>query len=79
MSGLPIPIRANDDAYNRKDVDGMLACSASDVSFSNTTCDVFTDDDEGNEAIGKKAWTALTHFEVREQLIIAHTTVLEIS
>lgn len=74
---LPSPVRAYIDAYNRRDVNAMLACLAEDVAFQNFSGGTLTDGVTGRKAFAQMAHVAAELFSEREQRVTAAITVGE--
>lgn len=83
MQKLPNVIAAYIEAYNRKDVDAMLACLADDVAFQNFTEGKLTAEAKDKKAFGKMAQFGAQAFSVRKQTVtntitVSDTTLAEI-
>jgi hypothetical protein len=81
---LPEIVRRYIDAYNRLDVDAMLACLSEDVAFQNLSGGVVTDAVDGKAAFAEMAREAAGIFVVREQspvqaMTVASTTIVRIA
>lgn len=72
---LPEPVRIYIEAYNRRDVDGMLACLADEITFLNISGDVVTASAEGKAAFEQMARDAIGYFSSREQSVTTSITV----
>lgn len=77
MSDLPAPIRAYIDAYNRKDVAGMLACLSDDVVFRNLSGGEVTAETAGKAAFADLAAFGATAFSERCQTVVHAITVAD--
>lgn len=81
---LPPAVAAYLEAYNRKDVDGMLNCLSPSVSFLDMSGDSVTVSTNGLEEFralalaGADAFLSRTQ-DVRNAITVADTTVLEIA
>lgn len=64
-------IRRYIDAYNRKDIDAMMACLTPDVVFRNISGGETTLELDGQKAFRKQAERAAQLFSEREQTITA--------
>lgn len=77
MSDLPAPIRAYIDAYNRKDVAGMLACLADDVVFRNLSGGEVNAETAGKQAFAELAAFGAAAFSQRCQTVVHAITVAD--
>jgi ketosteroid isomerase-like protein len=59
------------DAYNRFDVDGMLACVHPEIQFKNVSNGVVTAEADGIEALRRMAEQSKTLFSERNQTVLA--------
>jgi len=80
---LPDVVAAYIDAYNARDVAGMLACLADDVAFRNISGGVETARADGKTAFAEMARFGAAAFSVRRQTVraaitVADTTLVEI-
>lgn len=83
MSSLPDVIEHYIAAYNRKDVPGMLACLADDVSFRNLSGGVVTAEAKGKQRFAEMAAFGASAFETRHQQVngamsVDDTTIVQI-
>jgi len=75
MSDLPDVIAAYIAAYNAKDVDGMLACLAEDVSFRNISGGDLTAEATDKKSFRELATFGATVFSQRHQSVTNAITV----
>lgn len=68
---VPPPVRAYVDAYNARDVEGMLRALAEDVHFQNITSGTVNVETNGIGAFADLARTGATAFQERRQEIVA--------
>ncbi|WP_424968659.1 nuclear transport factor 2 family protein [Dinoroseobacter sp. S375] len=83
MTRLPEIIQTYLDAYNRKDVEVMLACLAQEVTFQNISDGVVTAETVGRAAFETLARAGAEAFRSRSQRVrhaitVADTTLVEI-
>lgn len=83
MQNLPSVIEAYIEAYNRKDVEGMLACLADNVSFQNISGGEVTAEASDKQSFAEMAKFGASAFETRWQevtnsITVAGTTLVEI-
>ena len=83
MKTLPKPIGDYLEAYNRKDVAGMLACLSDEVVFQNISNGLVDSTTNGKKAFAELATAGVQAFESREQtaahsITVADVTLLEI-
>ncbi|MDP5218753.1 nuclear transport factor 2 family protein [Ruegeria sp. 2205SS24-7] len=83
MNKLPNVIETYINAYNQKDVDGMLACLCNSVEFQNITEGVVSASTTGKQEFRELAQLAVQLFESRRQTVthiisVADTTLVEI-
>ncbi|WP_424976511.1 nuclear transport factor 2 family protein [Dinoroseobacter sp. S124A] len=83
MTRLPDVIHTYLDAYNRKDVEAMLACLAQEVTFQNISDGVITAVTAGRAAFETLARAGAEAFRSRSQRVrhaitVADTTLVEI-
>lgn len=74
MTASEACIRRYIDAYNRKDIDAMMACFTQDVVFRNSTNGEITLELSGQPALRKQAQQAAQLFSEREQTITSMVT-----
>jgi 4-hydroxy-tetrahydrodipicolinate reductase len=74
---LPAPIRAYVDAYNRRDVAGMLACLADDVVFRNLSDGAVTAETADKSAFAELAAFGAAAFSQRRQTVVRAITVAD--
>jgi ketosteroid isomerase-like protein len=84
MASLPRVIKAYIDAYNRKDVDGMLACLSDRVSFRNISEGKVTAEALDKQSFAAMATFGASAFETRHQKVtnaitVSDTTLVEIA
>ena len=72
---LPPVVRAYLDAYNAKNVEGMLACLAEDVTFRNISDGAVTAETAGKAAFAALAAFGVEAFASRHQAVTAAITV----
>jgi ketosteroid isomerase-like protein len=83
MGPLPDLIEAYLDAYNRRDVEGMLMCLSDNVSFKNISAGEVTAEASGKQSFAEMARLGASAFETRHQKVtnaitVADTTLVEI-
>lgn len=83
MADLPEVIDAYISAYNRKDVDGMLACLSETVHFRNISDGEVNAEAKDKAAFAEMAAFGASAFEARKQTVtnaitVADTTLVEI-
>jgi len=83
MNILPEPIETYIEAYNRMDVDGMLACLAEDIVFQNMAGGAVTAEATSKHGFEEMARQGVAAFRSRRQVVtasitVADTTVVEI-
>lgn len=83
MPDLPAAIRAYINAYNEKDVEGMIACLADEISFRNFSGKELTAEAGDKRSFEEMARFAATAFATRRQIVtnwitVADTTAVEI-
>ncbi|CCG98608.1 hypothetical protein FAES_0597 [Fibrella aestuarina BUZ 2] len=74
MTASEACIRRYIDAYNRKDIDAMVACFTHDVVFRNISNGEITLELSGQPALRKQAQQAALLFSERQQTITALLT-----
>lgn len=79
MSDLAKPIRDYIDAYNRMDVDAMLACLEDDVFFQNISNGVVTAETKTRAGFEALARIGVQAFSRRRQTVRGHMTVANFS
>lgn len=84
MGALPDVIKAYIEAYNRKDVEGMLACLADTVSFQNISGGEVTAEAPDKKSFAEMAAFGATAFKMRRQTVthaitVEDTTLAEIA
>jgi ketosteroid isomerase-like protein len=79
MRPLPEPIAAYIDAYNRKDVDGMLMRLADDVVFQNIAGGEVTAEAAGKQRFAELARFGAAAFETRRQTVVNAITVADLT
>ena len=84
MQILPELIAAYVDAYNRKDVEAMLACLADDVTFQNIVSGKVTAETSDKQSLADMARFGASAFETRHQevtnaITVAGTTLFEVN
>lgn len=77
MSDLPAPIRAYLDAYDRKDVAGMLACLTDDVVFRDLSGGAVTVETTGKSAFAELAAFGAAALSERRQTVVRAITVAD--
>lgn len=75
MTSLPEVIRSYIEAYNRKDVPGMLACLTDDVVFRNYANGRLTVETTGRRAFEDLALRGAAAFETRHQSLVRTISV----
>lgn len=83
MQALPTAVIGYIDAYNRKDVEGMLVHLTDDVAFSNLSGGEVTAQAASKDEFREMATSAVSAFEVRRQIVtnaitIGDTTAVQI-
>ncbi|KAB2784154.1 nuclear transport factor 2 family protein [Brucella anthropi] len=84
MASLPDVIHAYINAYNNKDVDGMLVCLSDKVSFRNISGGQVTAETSDKQSLEDMAKFGASAFETRRQTVtnaitVADTTLVEIA
>lgn len=79
MQNLPPAIAGYLEAYNRKDVDGMLLHLTDDVAFSNLSGGQLTAQATNKDAFREMAAIGVLAFESRVQLVKNAITVADIT
>ena len=77
MSKLPEPIETYIEAYNRMDVDDMLACLADDVVFRNLAGGAVTAEVTSKRGFEALARQGVAAFRSRRQVVTASITVAD--
>ncbi|WP_164870877.1 nuclear transport factor 2 family protein [Mesobaculum littorinae] len=77
MTSLPDVIETYIDAYNRKDVDGMMACLSDKVVFQNIADGQITAEAAGRETFREMAEFGASAFERRRQTVTNTVTVVD--
>ncbi len=77
MTDIPAPIRAYIDAYNAKDVDGMLACLGDEIRFRNISSGDVTAEAPDKAAFAEMARFGATAFSERRQTVVNAITVAD--
>lgn len=75
MERLPDLIEAYIDAYNRKDVEGMLMCLADNVFFQNISGGEVTAEASDKQSFADMAKSGASAFETRHQKVVNAITV----
>ncbi len=75
MGRLPDPIETYIDAYNRKDVEGMLMCLAGNVFFQNISGGEVTAEALDKQSFAQMARFGASAFETRQQKVVNAITV----
>lgn len=75
MERLPDLIEAYIDAYNRKDVEGMLMCLADNVFFQNISGGEVTAEASDKQSFADMAKFGASAFETRHQKVVNAITV----
>ncbi len=75
MGRLPDPIETYIDAYNRKDVEGMLMCLAENVFFQNISGGEVTAEALDKQSFEQMARFGASAFESRQQKVVNAITV----
>ncbi|WP_374631275.1 nuclear transport factor 2 family protein [Pannonibacter indicus] len=75
MGRLPDPIETYIDAYNRKDVEGMLMCLAENVVFQNISGGEVTAEALDKQSFAQMARFGASAFETRHQKVVNAITV----
>ena len=75
MGRLPDPIETYIDAYNRKDVEGMLMCLAGNVVFQNISGGEVTAEALDKQSFAQMARFGASAFETRQQKVVNAITV----
>ncbi len=75
MGRLPDPIETYIDAYNRKDVEGMLMCLAGNVFFQNISGGEVTAEALDKQSFEQMARFGASAFESRQQKVVNAITV----
>ncbi|MEP3686991.1 MAG: nuclear transport factor 2 family protein [Sulfitobacter dubius] len=75
MERLPDLIEAYIDAYNRKDVEGMLMCLADNVFFQNISGGEVTAEVSDKQSFADMAKFGASAFETRHQKVVNAITV----
>jgi len=79
MTPLPNPIGDYLEAYNRKDVVGMLACLSDEVVFQNLSNGLVDSTADGKTAFAKLATAGVQAFESRQQTVMHAITVADVT
>lgn len=79
MTKLPDVIASYIDAYNRKDVDGMLACLSENVLFRNISQGVVSAEAADKATFAEMAKSGVAAFESRKQMVTNAITVADIT